>query len=83
MLYGGVLSGNRAVNPDFWHWNAVFVTYCDFASFGSSRAQPIVIAGTNGEKDQFMYMRGRNNFNAGDTLAAAARTIEIPLAMTL
>ena len=31
--FGGFLSPNEAVNPDFYDWNVAFLMYCDGASF--------------------------------------------------
>ena len=31
--FGGLLSANETVNPDFYNWNMVYVIYCDGASF--------------------------------------------------
>jgi hypothetical protein len=35
--YGGVMSSDPTVNPDFYGWNAAFIHYCDGASFGSNQ----------------------------------------------
>jgi hypothetical protein len=83
-LYGGFLSGDRSVNPDFYTWNAVYVPNCNFASFASSRPDPIVIprGATNGS-DAAIYLRGRNTFDAiiADLLASQSmsRATEIIL----
>jgi hypothetical protein len=50
-------------NPDFYDWNAAFLHYCDGASFGSSRPDPINTVDKNGKPKQ-LWMRGRNNFDA-------------------
>jgi hypothetical protein len=60
---GGVLGSDPVTNPDFFTWNAVFVHYCDGASFGSGRTNPIAVHKRDGSMGQ-MWMRGRNNFNA-------------------
>ncbi|XP_057799084.1 pectin acetylesterase 8-like [Salvia miltiorrhiza] len=31
--FGGILSPNRGINPDFFNWNRVHVHYCDGSSF--------------------------------------------------
>jgi hypothetical protein len=64
-LYGGFLSGDRGINPDFYTWNAVYVPNCNFASFASSRPDPVVIPGgaSNGS-DAKIFLRGRNTFDA-------------------
>ncbi|XP_042004555.1 pectin acetylesterase 8-like [Salvia splendens] len=31
--FGGILSSNRGINPDFYNWNRVHVHYCDGSSF--------------------------------------------------
>ena len=43
--YGGVMSSDPSVNPDFHGWNAAFIHYCDGASFGSNSAEPVPIPG--------------------------------------
>ena len=60
--YGGILSANSTLNPDFYHWNAVFIRYRDGSSFSSGRTDPIPIKTADGTK--MMYMRGRANFDA-------------------
>lgn len=60
---GGVMAQDGAVNPDFYTWNKVFIHYCDGASFGSSREEPINVSTRDGAPAQ-MWMRGRNNFDA-------------------
>jgi hypothetical protein len=61
--YGGVMSSSPDTNPDFHSWNAIFIHYCDGASMGSSRADPIAVKDKKGKPAQ-LWMRGRNNFNA-------------------
>ena len=59
---GGVLSSDPRINPDFHTWNKLFLHYCDGASFGSGRTDPIAIS--SGGKPGQMWLRGRANFNA-------------------
>ena len=61
--FGGVLGANPTTNPDFFTWNAVFIHYCDGASFGSGRVDPIAVKKRDGSPGQ-LWMRGRANFNA-------------------
>jgi hypothetical protein len=61
--YGGVMGSSPETNPDFYTWNAIFIHYCDGASMGSSRTDPIAVKDKKGKPTQ-MWMRGRNNFNA-------------------
>jgi hypothetical protein len=61
--YGGVMGSSPETNPDFHTWNAVFIHYCDGASMGSSRTDPIAVKDKKGKPAQ-LWMRGRNNFNA-------------------
>ena len=35
--FGGFLSDDPVVNPDFYDWNMVFVIYCDGASFAGDK----------------------------------------------
>jgi hypothetical protein len=60
--FGGVLGEDAGSNPDFYSWNAVFIHYCDGASFGSSRPDPIPVQTQDGKPAQ-MWMRGSNNFD--------------------
>jgi hypothetical protein len=60
---GGVMSQDCSLNPDFCTWNKLFMHYCDGASFGGGRTEPIAISTHAGAPAQ-MWMRGRNNFNA-------------------
>eukprot|EP00041_Stephanoeca_diplocostata_P023354 m.572245 g.572245 ORF g.572245 m.572245 type:complete len:442 (-) comp22269_c0_seq4:1603-2928(-) len=60
---GGILSANPSINPDFYTWNAVFIHYCDGASMGSDRTDPIAVKTKDGKPAQ-LWMRGRSNFNA-------------------
>ena len=62
--FGGVLGANCSTNPDFCHANAVFLRYCDGASFGSNRAEPIVVRTPSGQQPANMWLRGRPNFDA-------------------
>eukprot|EP01052_Picozoa_sp_SAG31_P049241 SAG31_NODE_10685_length_1109_cov_11.936258_1_plen_238_part_10 len=61
--YGGVMGSSPDTNPDFFTWNAIFIHYCDGASMGSSRTDPIMVKDKDGKPAQ-LWMRGRNNFNA-------------------
>lgn len=55
---GGIMAQDCALNPQFCAWNKIFLHYCDGASFGGGRVDPIPI--TTG----LMYLRGRNIFDA-------------------
>ena len=35
LSFGGFLSDDQDVNPDFYDWSMVFIIYCDGASFAS------------------------------------------------
>ena len=59
---GGVMSSNATTNPDFHTWNKVFMHYCDGASFGSNRHDPVDVFTHDGKPAQ-MWMRGRANFD--------------------
>ena len=61
--YGGILSSDPNVNPDFHTWNAVFIHYCDGASFGGGRVDSVAVETSSGEPAS-MWLRGRNNFDA-------------------
>ena len=61
--YGGILGASAEINPDFYTWNAVFMHYCDGASFGGLRSNPIDVKTREGAPAK-MYMRGRANFDA-------------------
>ena len=61
--YGGVMGSSSDSNPDFHTWNQIFIHYCDGASMGSSRTEPIAVKDKKGKPAQ-LWMRGRNNFNA-------------------
>ncbi len=37
LAFGGFLSDDVKMNPDFYDWNMVFVIYCDGASFAGNR----------------------------------------------
>jgi hypothetical protein len=60
---GGVMSQDCSLNPDFCTWNKLFMHYCDGASFGGGRTDPIKISTRAGKPAQ-MWLRGRNNFDA-------------------
>ncbi|KAG8386906.1 hypothetical protein BUALT_Bualt03G0197500 [Buddleja alternifolia] len=36
MTYGQIFSQDKAINPDFYNWNIVIVSYCDGSSFMSN-----------------------------------------------
>lgn len=57
------MSSSPEANPDFHTWNAIFIHYCDGASMGSSRTDPIAVKDHKNNTAQ-LWMRGRNNFNA-------------------
>lgn len=57
--YGGILGFNATTNPDFHSWNAVFIHYCDGASFGSNNVHPVTTP-----QGKQIWMRGRSNFDA-------------------
>ena len=61
--YGGVLGNNCTTNPDFCDANAVFIHYCDGASFGGNRALPVAVRTKKGAPAK-MWLRGRANFDA-------------------
>jgi len=61
---GGIMSQNCTLNPHFCSWNKVFLHYCDGASFGGGRVEPIATTAKKGGAPGQMWMRGRNNFNA-------------------
>ena len=58
-----MLSADPAVNPDFSSFNAVFLHYCDGASFGGGRVAPVPVH-TRGGQPALMWLRGRANFDA-------------------
>jgi hypothetical protein len=57
---GGVtMSDDSSVNPRFYNWNAVYVKYCDGASFTGNKAEPVPTSdGTS------IYFRGALIFEA-------------------
>jgi len=57
------MAQDPAVNPDFHTWNKVMMHYCDGASFGGGRVDPIPVSTHDGRPAK-MWMRGRNNFDA-------------------
>ncbi|XP_038052705.1 pectin acetylesterase 11-like [Patiria miniata] len=57
-LFGGILSANFTVNPDFYDWNVAVVNYCDGASFSGDREDPINYNNTK------MYYRGSRVLDA-------------------
>lgn len=57
-LYGGILSRDCEVSPDFCNFNFVTVSYCDGASFVGDREEPLLV---NGRK---LYFRGKRIINA-------------------
>lgn len=54
--YGGVMGSSPETNPDFYDWNAIFIHYCDGASMGSSRTDPIAVKDQKGKPAQ-LWMR--------------------------
>lgn len=54
----GVLSRDEAKNPDFYNWNAVYVPYCDGASYTGNRSHPVVVQG------RMLYFRGKRILSA-------------------
>eukprot|EP01105_Mastigella_eilhardi_P027869 TRINITY_DN8836_c0_g1_i2.p1 TRINITY_DN8836_c0_g1~~TRINITY_DN8836_c0_g1_i2.p1 ORF type:complete len:313 (+),score=60.51 TRINITY_DN8836_c0_g1_i2:304-1242(+) len=49
------MSESKTVNPDFYNWNHVLFVYCDGASFGGYRKDPVTFQGTP------LYFRGLRN----------------------
>ena len=64
--FGGILGSNPTTNPDFHTFNAVAVAYCDGASFGGARAEPIATRYMKRGRvaTARMYLRGREVFDA-------------------
>jgi len=56
--YGGIMSENKTINPEFYDWNHVFMAYCDGASFAGDLADPIRVNG------KLIYFRGYRNLKA-------------------
>ncbi|XP_022110445.1 pectin acetylesterase 11-like [Acanthaster planci] len=56
--FGGILSANFTVNPDFFDWNLVVVNYCDGASFSGTRGDPVSYNNTK------IYYRGARVLDA-------------------
>ncbi|XP_031561951.1 uncharacterized protein LOC116297794 [Actinia tenebrosa] len=54
----GLLSRDEAKNQDFYNWNAVYVPYCDGASYTGNRSHPIVV------KERMIYFRGKRILSA-------------------
>ena len=54
----GFLNNDPDVNPAFANYSAVFVPYCDGASFSGNRDDPITV------KDKKIYFRGHRILNA-------------------
>ncbi|CAI5465918.1 unnamed protein product [Closterium sp. Yama58-4] len=50
---GGMLSGNKTVNPGFYNWNAVYFISCDGGSFSGHQNEQVHFNGI------LLYMRGR------------------------
>ena len=79
-LYGGILSSNATTNPDFHDWNAVFIRYCDGASFGGARIDSIPgDASHTGE----IWLRGRSVFTAVIADLGASRGMTAPAEVIL
>ncbi len=64
---------NATQNPDFAQWSAIYMPYCDGASFSGDATDPVVVNGTK------IYFRGHrilqamiaNMSSKGETLAKA------------
>lgn len=56
---GGILSGDPAINPDFYDWSKARVQYCDGASFSGDVSEP---QKTNDGK--LLFFRGRRILDA-------------------
>jgi len=56
--WGGPISMNSTLNPDFYDWNHAFFVYCDGACFSGDRDDPVEFNGTN------LYFRGHRNLIA-------------------
>jgi hypothetical protein len=54
---GGIMAADPKINPDFYSWNKIFMRYCDGASFGGGRADPIAVKKKDGSPGQ-LWMRG-------------------------
>jgi len=50
--YGGPISSNSEVNPDFYDWNHAFFPYCDGASFSGDRDKPVMF------RERLLFFRG-------------------------
>ncbi|CAI5464865.1 unnamed protein product [Closterium sp. Yama58-4] len=58
MAFGGILSHDPSVNPDFYNWNLVLFRYCDGASYLGDTNEPLQT--NNG----LVLFRGRRIFDA-------------------
>ncbi|CAI5467482.1 unnamed protein product [Closterium sp. Yama58-4] len=58
MAFGGILSHDPTVNPDFYNWNLVLFRYCDGASYLGDTNEPVQT--NNG----LVFFRGRRIFDA-------------------
>lgn len=54
----GLLSRNPQSNPNFYNWNAVYVPYCDGASYTGNRTKPLTVRGRK------IYFRGKRILSA-------------------
>jgi hypothetical protein len=46
LLRGGYFDSDPVINPAFHNWNLVFMRYCDGASWGGLRTDPVQMDGT-------------------------------------
>lgn len=51
----GYFDNDEKINPFFWNWNKVYMTYCDGTLFQGYREEPIEFNGSQ------LYFRGYNN----------------------
>ncbi|GJP79224.1 hypothetical protein CLOP_g9477 [Closterium sp. NIES-67] len=58
MPFGGILSHDPKVNPDFYNWNRVYFHYCDGASFLGDTNEPVQA------QSRLVFFRGRRIFTA-------------------
>eukprot|EP00042_Codosiga_hollandica_P046335 m.486553 g.486553 ORF g.486553 m.486553 type:complete len:405 (+) comp57215_c0_seq16:64-1278(+) len=58
LLSVGIFSNNITVNPDFYTWNAVYLLYCDGASWTGNVDEPVEY------NNSLVYFRGKRNLDA-------------------
>ena len=62
VTHGGILSGDKTVNPGFYDWTKVYLKYCDGSGHQGTRSEPLSY------KEKLLYFRGQNvtigQFNA-------------------